>query len=588
MPTTKSILGLSLAVASKAYAATTLFNGLQSAIFPTTTSAECLASFNTSLQCDPLVSRLYMQTDWVGWNATNLTALCTPECHQSLTSLKEIVTSNCADLSIPLGGSRMDAEKIVDFYEYKYNLTCLADGSSWCLLEQDKWFVEYLPTVTWPQYTDKWYPDWINDPLNGTNAVDENGTVLLPYDTVPPPQPTFNSGRKAALDYRYIGKPPAEGTLNSSLGLEYDEYPLEIQCSPCFLQRFKLGFMSRWGETYNEVKAQAWANIQKNCGFQEDLYVFPVLDQSGPPRANRAELQWTGPSKCARTVTLDALWVNCSTFSVEHQVATASLRDLNRGINCRRMDNGTYCLPEPCDVAKIWVDGGIWGTELIKPDGPYSNISYIQFMRWNAAALHEPVFPGDTICIGPPGGAYAPPAAPIPVSPNATFTTTAVPAMGTPPGTVSNCGLYYDTVTGDDCNMIAMKYSITFSQLRLMNPQINADCTNLWANTSYCVALVSGTTVITTASSSATPTRSSSSGSTSPSPTSSTVAPPAPTQPGATSSCYEWYVAVPGDDCSKIDTQYGITFAQLRAWNLYLDSTCSNLWSDYAYCVKGA
>lgn len=30
-----------------------------------------------------------------------------------------------------------------------------------------------------------------------TNAVDENGTVLLPYDTVPPPQPTFNSGRKA-------------------------------------------------------------------------------------------------------------------------------------------------------------------------------------------------------------------------------------------------------------------------------------------------------------------------------------------------------------------------------------------------------
>lgn len=63
------------------------------------------------------------------------------------------------------------------------------------------------------------------------------------------------------------------------------------------------------------------------------------------------------------------------------------------------MDNGTYCLPEPCDVAKIWVDGGIWGTELIKPDGPYSNISYIQFMRWNAAALHEPVFPGDTICI---------------------------------------------------------------------------------------------------------------------------------------------------------------------------------------------
>ncbi|PKX89480.1 LysM peptidoglycan-binding domain-containing protein, partial [Aspergillus novofumigatus IBT 16806] len=54
---------------------------------------------------------------------------------------------------------------------------------------------------------------------------------------------------------------------------------------------------------------------------------------------------------------------------------------------------------------------------------------------------------------------------------------------------------------------------------------------------------------------------------------------------GTASSCYCWYVAVPGDDCSKIDSQYSITFAQLRAWNPYLDSTCSNLWVDYAYCV---
>lgn len=56
----------------------------------------------------------------------------------------------------------MNAERIVDFYMYKYNLTCLADGASWCLLEQRQWFLEYLPTVTWPTYTEKWYPDWIS------------------------------------------------------------------------------------------------------------------------------------------------------------------------------------------------------------------------------------------------------------------------------------------------------------------------------------------------------------------------------------------------------------------------------------------
>ena len=36
-----------------------------------------------------------------------------------------------------------------------------------------------------------------DDPVNGTNARDENGSVILPFDTVPPPQPTFNSGKIA-------------------------------------------------------------------------------------------------------------------------------------------------------------------------------------------------------------------------------------------------------------------------------------------------------------------------------------------------------------------------------------------------------
>ena len=176
----KELLMLFAGPARLATAMTTLFNGLQSTIFPITTSASCLASFNTSIDCDPLISYLYKQTDWVGWNATNLTALvsstskarcaianmitrlCTSECRQSLANLKETVVPSCQELSFPLGGATIDAEKILDFYMYKYNLTCLSDGSSWCLLEERKWFVEYLPTVTWPSYTEKWYPDWIS------------------------------------------------------------------------------------------------------------------------------------------------------------------------------------------------------------------------------------------------------------------------------------------------------------------------------------------------------------------------------------------------------------------------------------------
>lgn len=42
--------------------------------------------------------------------------------------------------------------------------------------------------------------------------------------------------------------------------------------------------------------------------------------------------------------------------------------------------------------------------------------------------------------------------------------------------------------------MIAMN-SITFDILRDMNPQLDADCLNLWANASYCVATVRGSTL---------------------------------------------------------------------------------------------
>jgi hypothetical protein len=69
------------------------------------------------------------------------------------------------------------------------------------------------------------------------------------------------TNKMQALDYCYKGAEPARGTLKQDPkqfgGLEYDEYLTEIQCSSCFLNRFKLGFMSRWGEVYNEIKGQA-------------------------------------------------------------------------------------------------------------------------------------------------------------------------------------------------------------------------------------------------------------------------------------------------------------------------------------------
>lgn len=228
----------------------TLFNGIQGTIFPIGTSQACLDAFDTVLPCDPSLPLLHKQTDWVGWNATNLTTLCTSECRSSLISLQKKATFACGSMSFRLSGTTMNASSVINFYMYKYDLACLSDSGSWCLLEQDSWYLQYLSTVTWPTYTNKTYPDWSYDPIDGTNELDEDGNVIPPYNTVPQPQPTFHSGQKSALDYVYTGRNAPVGDLGSNQTLEYDEYPLEIQCSKCFLDRFKLGFASRWGELY--------------------------------------------------------------------------------------------------------------------------------------------------------------------------------------------------------------------------------------------------------------------------------------------------------------------------------------------------
>lgn len=72
-----------------------------------------------------------------------------------------------------------------------------------------------------------------------------------------------------------------------------------------------------------------------------------------------------------------------------------------------------------------------------------------------------------------------------------------------------------------------------------------------------------------------------------PAPASATSAagPPAATQSGIASNCNEYYVVASGDSCAKIETQFGITFAQLYKWNPAIGDDCQSLWPQYSICV---
>ncbi|QRW14043.1 LysM domain protein [Ceratobasidium sp. AG-Ba] len=172
---------------------------------------------------------------------------------------------------------------------------------------------------------------------------------------------------------------------------------------------------------------------------------------------------------------------------------------------------------------------------------------------------------------------------------------------------------------------------------RAANPQINADCTNLWAATAYCVYQVkkdpmelwaelamhkpcsigtpttsvsSGTPVPTATMPPTTPAATdactydwcsatwtddiglptpsvvtTTSGSTSATPTSTGVPRPTNAAPNSISNCKKWYTVQSGDYCYLICQNQGCTVPNLQTWNPDLGSDCiARL--GVAYCVS--
>ncbi|VDC05352.1 unnamed protein product [Peniophora sp. CBMAI 1063] len=134
------------------------------------------------------------------------------------------------------------------------------------------------------------------------------------------------------------------------------------------------------------------------------------------------------------------------------------------------------------------------------------------------------------------------------------------------------CTDYYTVQSGDTCTVIESAKGITLAQFLSWNPEVNSQCSNIQAGLQYCVAGPS-TTLTTTAT---TPT--------------STSAAAAPTGSGTITpgqGCTKYYTVASGDNCSVIDTKFGITLAQFTKWNPEINSACTNLQLSVQYCVAG-
>ncbi|KAM0331443.1 hypothetical protein ACHAQA_003119 [Verticillium albo-atrum] len=146
------------------------------------------------------------------------------------------------------------------------------------------------------------------------------------------------------------------------------------------------------------------------------------------------------------------------------------------------------------------------------------------------------------ICTGVPGATTNP-------------TTTAPPAPSnspTLPGAVSNCNKWYKISSGDTCDNIAAKNTITVAQFRSWNTQINSNCNNLWLDYYTCVGVPGAATPM----------------------------------PGIVSNCSRYYLVASGDSCDAIAQKAGVTVANFRRWNTSINSGCTNLWANALVCTN--
>lgn len=248
------LLTLALSVNVRSSTGTLLFNGNQNLLFEDASSA-CLAAFDTDLNCDVNIQLLSSDMDKLDFNQSQLTSLCTASCKTSLSTLNSSVSSECGDYDFDFNDDYLSAVQVVDLYTYKYDMICLTDSSTgdFCVMVEETWDITALDNssqATWPAYTNKTFPDWYDD-NNGIPAQDVDGTYIDNSNEMP----TFYdvlSGLDtdwSASDYYFDGIDANWTGHGWPDMLEYDEYPLEIQCSECFSQ-YKLGLESQWGEIY--------------------------------------------------------------------------------------------------------------------------------------------------------------------------------------------------------------------------------------------------------------------------------------------------------------------------------------------------
>lgn len=132
--------------------------------------------------------------------------------------------------------------------------------------------------------------------------------------------------------------------------------------------------------------------------------------------------------------------------------------------------NGTLCIQHQCTTYTVQANDTC--TSIASAE----SINYAQILAWNpqfgftCGNINNTI--GLEICITSPGPSYTAP-------PSLTAITTGSAAISALPvptnvasGTTTSCGLWYEAMPGDYCNLIILNFGISLNDFLVLNPEV--------------------------------------------------------------------------------------------------------------------
>jgi LysM repeat protein len=292
---------------------------------------------------------------------------------------------------------------------------------------------------------------------------------------------------------RYCGPVAALAAAFSDPGISPFNYISNItdqvrpdDCDTCLAERLRMRQGSPYGDGPIAASMSLYESMTASCGIAGRPVVTTTIDYFTAAPAPTAKV-------CeGSTYTIKAS-DDCYTISKSQGVGTNWLladNDLEAFCTNFPAAGTSLCITNQCTTVTVPTNA------TCEAVAAAANITETQLIAWNPSISYGcanlPKMNGSEICVDAPGRKFVNPTDTSALPPLTPTTTAPKPtdAADGSGGAEKPCGRWYSVQQGDYCNLVAIKFGITLPDFLFLNPAVNANCTNLFALESYCVAAV--------------------------------------------------------------------------------------------------